>query len=210
MAEIKIDAITPNSHKYNQQTSGKTREKIDPVIRKDAIVSTKKPLGKRLWDLFIGESPQEFKKHMIEDVLIPGAKDALFNMVSMALYQEPFRGHSKSSGYHVNYGRFFGGGYKSASSRSSEKKENSYQGSSRVDHRNIILNNRASAEQIVDYMRDRIQATGSISVAEFLDAMELPSRFTDNDWGWTKEDDIGIKRVGSGFLIDVRDAEPLD
>jgi hypothetical protein len=59
-------------------------------------------------------------------------------------------------------------------------------------------------------MRFRIGEYGQVSIAEMLDFMEITSNFNDNNWGWTRPNDIGIRRLNNGWLIDVAEAEPLE
>ena len=81
----------------------------------------------------------------------------------------------------------------------------------KIDYRHIVLTSKNAAMNVIDAMRDRIDATGSVSVAEMLDIMHKPSKYTDIHYGWTDPDDIGIRILGSGrYLIDVAEAQQLD
>lgn len=210
MAKVDFSNIEPNSKSYHyDKEKEKERIKIDPVIKKEKIVSMKKPLGKRVWDLFVGIEPKDLRDYLIHDVLIPGAKDALIDAVSMALNGEPIsrrRGRVSSGFGRVSYQNCFAG----LRERAEKKERNSRRDDEKIDYRDIVLESRADAEMIVDHMLERIKNTGSVSVAEFYDMLELPSKFTDNDWGWDDDRDIGVKKVYGGWLIDVREAKHLD
>lgn len=58
-------------------------------------------------------------------------------------------------------------------------------------------------------MRDYIREYDSVSVARLLDLFDLPGKYTDNNYGWTRPEDICVKRVREGYLIDVPEAEYL-
>lgn len=208
MAEIKMEK--PDAVKYNAKVENTTREKLEPVVSKSKIVSTKKPMWKKAWDLFIGEDPKEFRKRMVQDVLIPGAKDAVFNMVHIGLYGEAASRRDSYPGSSII--RSYSKCYSSYRKENEKKRKNdSYEQNEKIDYRNIRLENRIDAENLVDHMKDRIHDTGSISIAEFFDLLELPSKWTDNDWGWMDERDIGLRRVSGGnWLIDVAEARHLD
>lgn len=204
MAEIKIDDIKPNNNRYRQESSKeREREKIAPVVKKDKIVSTKKPLGRRLWDIFVGKDPKDIKDYLIKDVLIPGLKDTAIDTLSMVLKGERISIGPRNSYERTSYSSI----YRSKNSRKDReydrKKRSEYESDEKVDYRNIVLDTEKDAKAIVDHMLDRIESTGTVSVAEFFDMLGLPSRFTDNDWGWDNVRDIGIKQVSNGWLIDV-------
>ena len=59
-------------------------------------------------------------------------------------------------------------------------------------------------------MRRRIEEFDQVSVADMLDLMEMTGKYTDNNWGWTNPNDIGIRRVNNGYLIDVAEAKWLN
>lgn len=209
MAKVEIEdlGITPNSNTYKKSQERK-REKIDPIKRKGKIVSTKKSFGKRMWDLFVGQDPKDLAIHFVNDVLIPGVKYAVLDAISVGFFGEVFDGRRRSSGGRYDYRGAYG--RVKSSGGSSRKRDTDYVKDERVDYRNIKLDNRYDAEEVVDRLKQRIYDTGSVSIAELFDLLELPSRFTDNDWGWTDERDIGIRMSGRDFLIDVAEAKHLD
>ncbi len=185
------------------------RERLKPVINRDRLVSTKKPLGKRISDTFLTEDTADIKNYIIRDVIIPGIKNVILDFISMLFFGETcFDGRRNSrridrheridyrSHYRINSGR-----------RSRDYDDNDYYDSdNKVDFRNIIVRDREDAEIIVSNMRSRIRDEGAASIANLLDYIDVVGRYTDNNWGWDNERDIGIRRVASGYLIDV--AEP--
>ena len=53
MADIDVNSLEPNSHKYKAEKANggskkepESREKVSPIVKRDQVVSTKKPLGK--------------------------------------------------------------------------------------------------------------------------------------------------------------------
>lgn len=208
MAEIRLEDIKPNSNysKTNANNKNVERKKMSPLKRKGKIVSAKKSFSKRMWDLFVGEDPKELVKSFVNNVLIPGLKNSVLDALSMAFYGETItRGKSLYSRTKTSYSNF----YKSPSKKSVSNRPN-FEKEEKIDYKRIILDNRLDAEDLVDHMKDRIVDTGSISIAEFFDLLELPSKWTDTEWGWDDDRDIGIKVVSNGFLIDVAEAKRLE
>lgn len=213
MANIDVSNLEPNSYKYKaekarEEYSAQNKEKIKPVVNREQIVSTKKPLGKKITESFMSEDAQDIKTWLIADVLIPGIKDTILNVISMMFFGESY---SRSSGrsYRDRDGRVnYRAKYRSSSERDDRRrKEDRYESDDRVDFRNIVLRNRTDAEDLRDELRRRIRDTGSVSISELLDMIDAAetSRYTDCNWGWDYEGDIEVRRISSGFLIDVRE-----
>lgn len=218
MGEVKLEDIKPNSFKSKEQTKkivNKTAEKVTPVVTKGSVVSTKKSLAQKFADTFIREDIDDVKTWLITDIIVPGIKDTILDMLGMMFFGgnggSYRRGHGRS-GYdreHVSYNTYYRSDYGGRSSRR-EDRGSRRPSNDKVDYRNIILQRRDDADRVVDEMCRRIDQYGQVSIAEMLDLMEISGKYTDNNWGWTSEKDIGIRRVSNGYLIDVAEAELLD
>lgn len=208
MPNITVSSIEPNSGKYKrEQESKEDRKKMRPVVKKSALVSTKKSFGRKMAQAFIGEEVQDLKKYFIVDVLIPGIKNTILDLISMMFFNESYRGRgrSKDKKYKTSYSSYYDD-KKYTSSKSSNRRAYDYD-DDKVDYRDIVLRDRRDAEEIVDNLKERIREYGSASIADLYDLIEMSGKYTDNDWGWDDERDIGVKRVSSGFLIDVAEAK---
>lgn len=200
MAEVQF----PGNRMYSEPD----KQKLEPAISKDSIVSTKKPVAQRFKEAFFGANGID----IIDDVVIPGLQNLLLDALEMKFfhqvnrrgpnqnyysYQQPYN----SSYYGTNsYGQNYNYNYQQPQTQPTQN---------RIDYRNIILRTREDAERVVVQMRNCIQEQRSVSVAQFFDLLQLPGEYTDNNWGWTNPNAIGIQRVSRGFLIVVPDAQPL-
>lgn len=218
MAEIDVTSLEPNSHKYKaekarEEAVKQEKKKITPVVTRDQVVSTKKPLRKKFAETFLSDDVTDIKTWLIQDVLIPGAQKTILNIISMMFFGEVVdRGYGFSRSRRDRDERT---DYRSSYRGSSDRRDRSrrrdrYESDDRVDFRNIVLRERRDAEEIIDRLRDRIEDSGSASIADLLDMVDATSRYTDNNWGWKDRRDIGIRRVANGFLIDVAEPEYLD
>lgn len=210
MATVNMDDLKPNSNSYKESKSTE-RKKLDPVVKSGAVVSTKKPLGQKFKDVFIGEDINDLKRYIVLDMLIPGAKRMILNIMKMMFFgdTEPDYYYDHRGNTHTNYTASYRGSSYRASSRRRER-ERRYEGDEKVDYQNVVLRNRMDAEDVVDQMRERIRRYGYCSIADLFDLINVTGNYNDNNWGWKDERDIGIRRISSGFLINVRDAEYLD
>lgn len=208
MSDIRVDSLEPNSHKYKaEKAAQKSKERVTPVVDRERVVSTKKPLGRKFAETFMTEDTADVKTWLIKDVIIPGIQHTILDMISMLFFGEVDdhsrngdRGSSRTD-YHRKY--------KSSSDREYRRRrdrDDDYESDDKVDFRNIVLRYREDAERVIDEMKHRIKNDGSVSVADLFDLIDVAGRYTDNNWGWDDERDIGIRRVSSGYLIDV--AEP--
>jgi len=210
MAEIKLEDIKPNSHKSkNESEKTTTREKIAPVVSKSAVVSTKKPLSQKFAETFITEDVRDIKTYLLTDVIVPGIKNTILDILSMMFFGEV--GGKRSSGsYYSSNSKVSYSSYYSGRDKKKNQSNRDPIRDNELDYRHIILNNRADAEEVVEQMRDRIVRYGQVSVADLFDLVDVTGRYTDNNWGWTDPRDIGIRRISNGFLIDVSEAKLLD
>lgn len=223
MVDIDVNSLEPNSHKYksekakNEDSAKKSREKISPVIKRDQVVSTKKPFSKKIAETFMTEDTKDVKSWLIMDVIIPGVKNTILDILSMMFFGEiDSRSKRNRSGRNrdddrTNYSSY----YRSSSnnrrnSYRNRDRDDYYSSNDRIDCRDIILRNRSDAERVIQSMRDRIRDLGSVSVAEMFDLLDLEGTYTDNNYGWDDERDIGIRRVSSGYLIDTTEPKYLD
>lgn len=221
MADIDVNSLEPNSHKYKAEKAKgeeakKSREKISPVVNREQVVSTKKPLGKKFAETFMTEDTNDVKTWLLMDVVIPGVKNTILDILSMMFFGEV---DSRSRGRRrrdrddrVNYSSYYRGSSdrRDRDSRRRRDRDDRYDSDDRVDFRNIVLRNRDDAERVISAMRNRIRDDGSASVADLLDLIDVAGRYTDNNYGWDDERDIGIRRVSSGYLIDVAEPRYLD
>lgn len=219
LANLKGNSFKDREAKREQEA--KERTKAKPVIKKDGIVSTKKPVSKKIVETFIEDDVKDVKNYFLKDVLIPGLKNGCLELLETMFFGET--GRRRGSRYRDRYEPR--SGYSSYYRRGDSKddrrdrdrdrrgrRENDrYEArNDRLDYRNIILRNRADANEIVEKMCERIDEFDACSVADFFDMLDLTSTYQDNNWGWTDDRDIRVRRVSSGFLIDVPEAKYLD
>lgn len=216
MAEINLDDLEPNSHKYKEEKievaeEKPKREKLKPVIKKDNIVSTKKTLSEKFVDTFIQEDVNTVKKYVIDDVVIPGFKNLVLDCLSMFFFKESYDGRRRGRDDDDYYD--YSVRYKSGKKKKKKKRrdDDDYDDEEKTtDYHHIVLKHREDAEEVCKELRRRIKKYDKASVADLFDLIGKTGNYTDNNWGWTDKDDIGIRRVSNGFLIDVTEAELLE
>ena len=212
MATVKPENFKSNSFKSREDTQSiDDREKLKPVVNKSAIVSTKKPLYQKFAETFIAEDADNVKNWVLTDVLIPGIKHTLLDMLYMFFFGGTNYSRGSGGSYYnyanksnVSYGHYRYGGI------SNEPVHAPGPSNSKVDYRHIIVGDIQSANAIVDELWHRIDSYGQTSIAELLDLIDETGKYTDNNWGWTDKREIGVRRVNGGYLIDVAEAKPIE
>lgn len=205
--------VTPNSHKYKQESrEQKEREKLKPVISQNALA--KKSFGKRFADAFLSDDPDSLWNYFWKDILIPKGKELFLDALNYAFYHETSDYRRDRRDSYRDYGSYYYGGRGSGSSRSRERDrdrdDRRMEDKDRIDYRNIKTRSLEDADKIVLAMRDRIEDTGEVTIAELFDLVDLPGEYTDTKWGWTNPRDIGVRKVRGAYLIDVAEAKYLD
>lgn len=219
---LELDSLKPNSHVYreNQRTaqeepkSAPPRERIDPIVSKDGVVSTKKPLKKKLVDTFISDDARDVKSYVWLDVIVPTIKNTVLDIIEMMFFGSTTnRSRRDRARDRVSYSSYYQSEYNGRKRNDvrdrRDRDSRTYQGDEKVDYRNIILRNRKDAEEVVMDMKRRIDVYGQTTIADLLDLIDVSGNYVDNNWGWTDERDIGIRRVSAGYLIDVAEARYL-
>lgn len=213
MAEINIDPelLKPNSYKYRDEqkkaAEKKTeRERLSPVARKDNLVQKKKGLGDRIVRAVVSEDIEDFKDWIVKDVIIPGAKDFMMDFVEGILF--PGEKRSRRSSGPTLYSKFYTESRRRRSERTDRERRNSRRepprrSEDRIDYRDLVFKNREEAEDVVIQMHRRIDDFGWATIADLYDLVEIPCEPTDYNWGWTRRRDIDVRKVSSGYLIDV-------
>lgn len=215
MAEISIDSLKPNSNKYKSEHGTEEKKRLKPVVSQENVVNTKKSFKSKVKSLFIKEDIRDVKRYILKDVLIPGVINTFMDFISITLTGEPsssrisrgssYRGRREFgySGGRTNYRGYYRG-------RDDYERSDRYEKDYDLDYRNVILKRREDAEMVIDQLRQQIHLQGNASVANLFDLVGVSGEYTDNNYGWTRESQIGLRRVAEGFLIDVDEARYLN
>lgn len=201
----------------SQAAKAKTepREKIEAVTSAETV-RRKRGLGRQFKETFIGGDARSSMEYVVFDVLIPSAKDMMFDAFESGLRSYLFGGNSKprrgggSSGYpapgHVAYNRV----PPANSARPTEQRSLSRRSRARHDFDDVVIPTRREAEEVIDQMFEVLSRYGSVSVADLYELTGIQSSHTDMKWGWTElRGAKALPRRQGGFLLDLPEPEPL-
>ena len=210
--EMSTEDIEDKNSSLNNKENG---ERLKPVVKRSDVKVEKKGFLEKVAGSFVSESFKDIMSYALYEIVIPGIKDGFFSTLehmfyggsSSSSYRRSYDSRRSSSREHTNYSSY----YKS-SLRDEDRRDRRYgrdEEREKTDYRRIIVRTEKDARSIVDAMRDYIHDYDSVSVARLLDLIDEPGKYTDNNWGWTRESDINYRRVRNGYLIDVPEAEYL-
>lgn len=177
----------PNSHKYKEEQKELAREQAANGKRVEKIVSgnvkTKKNKIRKFSDIFFAEDAQSIKEYITNDVLIPTAKKALYDVLEGGLSMSLFGGRNGN------------GSRRSTADRVSYRDYNSISGDRRYDNRDrdrsglyyddVVLDTRGEAEAVLKAMDDIMDQYSVVRVADLYDLVGMTGPHTANNYGWT-------------------------
>ena len=196
--------IKPNSHRYREDQKRKQeREKVEKVITGTAKTKKKSSFGS-----LISEDASSVKTYVFSEVLMPALQklvvDVVKDGIDIIIYGGTRRdGRGERGSYRGNYVN-----YSQYSSRDERYGRDSARPRYQVD--DIILDSRTDAEEVLDTLDDMLDRYNEVSVAAFYETVGLPSRHTDEKYGWTNLASAKIERVRDGFCIRMPRVRPLD
>lgn len=191
----------------------KAKEGASPekkVIAK-AKVQKKSAIKEALRTFFAQDLP-EIAEHLVIDVAIPAAKNAITDMVTQGIQQllygeiDPRRrsmtGYtSYSSASRSDRGR----GYYEP--RRSERREPRQPKPTNVE--DLVFDTRGDAVDVIEFVAEQIEEYGQVSVADLMSSVGIQPRYTDERWGWTTTDAFEIRQIREGWLVSADRPEPL-
>lgn len=208
MAKVTIDESQfPSNSKIGKPDPDepRQRERLKAAVDKGSVEIPNQKLGRRLAKEFLGD-PREMREYFFEDVLFPGIKRAILDMMSMMFFNDTY-GDRERGGRRRDYTRSFRSDSRRSSDRSRRDRDSRSGGDDKIDYKNIRFNKRSDADRIMATLRGRVREYGSASIADLYDLIDVTPSHRDFDFGWDREEDIGMRRMSDGrWLLDVPEA----
>lgn len=206
--------LPPNSHKSKGSLPAPEKKEVPKVVLTE-VKQRKKPLGKRMTEMFFGGGDARTIWGFIAyEILVPSAKD-LFVLViregsERAIYGESMSRASRQNrvqigGFpgqsHVNYG-----GISSSPPRVDPRGRAILSHASRSAHNfgEIVIDSRAEAMEVLERLVGLIAQYEVATVADLYDLCGVSSNYQDSKWGWEDLRGSNVRRArGGGFVIDL-------
>ena len=179
-----------NSDKSREKQTNKPvpEKKIEKVVQGE-VRSKKKSGLQKITDAFVPDDVANVKSYIIEDIVVPAAKEILLDSVKAILGINGKNGNKQTPASRVSYRQYYNNDSRRNYSSGGNRSRNSY------DFDDIVIDNRGEAEEVLDRMEEIIATYGLFSVADFYELVGVPSNYTDNNYGWSNLRNAYVDRL---------------
>lgn len=197
-----MEEYKSNSHRSKGDTTEETTEKrVEKPVVTGGAKSRKKSEVRKLADIFVPGDVADVKSYIWMDVVVPGIKKAIFDIVTngidMILYGET--GHAskkKSNGSKVSYAGYYDRDKKDRRDYSSGRSRSDF------DYDDIEFETRGDAEAVLTEMDNVIEQYGFVTVGDFYDLADVStSNYSVHKYGWDNLRDARVDRSRGSYVI---------
>lgn len=204
-----------NSNRSKEIKKGQVDEKrkLEKIVK--GKVRTKKKSGaSKFVQTFISEDAHTVKNYILNEIIIPTAKETLAdvvkNSIEMILWGSSSSGRSRSrntrsGGSRVSYQRYY-----DDDRRDRDRERYSVRTRSGYNFDDIIFDTRGEAENVLIAMEQEIDNYGIVSVADLYELVGITGNYTDNKYGWTDLRTADVVRCRDGYTLKLPRALPID
>jgi hypothetical protein len=200
----------------NSKKDKELKEVVDKHIEKVVsgdVVQKPKGLGRKFKDTFFGGDSKAVGRYIAADVLLPALRNLVVDMITKGaekmIYGETTSRRPRDP--RINYGAQ----YSLSSSRSAPfdpRNPLTAPPRGRLNRREIsdvILSSRAEAELVVERLSDILEKYQVASLADLYDLLGLETSHIDNKWGWTFINNVPIRQIRQGYLLELPPLEEI-
>lgn len=188
-----------NSHsarERKQDGSSPPEKKLEKVVSGGAK-TRKKSEVKKLTNVFIPEDAENVKSYILMDVIVPGIKNAIADVVSIMLFGEAGRlGGRREKGSRVSYQKYYD------DRRDDRRDYGRPRAAAGFEYDDIIFETRGDADLVLDQMESAIDQYSIVSIADLYDLAGITCRsYTANKYGWTDLRTAKVVRIRDGYIL---------
>lgn len=188
-----------NSHsarERKQDGSSPPEKKLEKVVSGGAK-TRKKSEVKKLANVFVPEDAENVKSYILMDVIVPGIKNAIADVVSIMLFGEAGRlGTRREKGSRVSYQKYYD------DRRDDRRDYGRPRAAAGFEYDDIIFETRGDADLVLDQLEAAIDQYGIASVADLYDLAGITCRsYTAHKYGWTDIRTGKVIRIRDGYIL---------
>jgi hypothetical protein len=201
-----MEEYRSNSDKSRENRNSNTtpEKKVEKIV--NGTVTVKKKNGfEKFAGMFTPTDMGSIQDYIIQDLLIPKAKDVIIGAVEALLgVNRSSSGSSKSNASRVSYRKY----YEDNQRRDSRDYQSNH---STFNYDDIIFDSYGEADEVLTSMDEIIATYGIVSVADYYDMADVKHDYTANKYGWS---DIRSARIvrerNGGYSIKLPKAMAID
>ena len=198
----------------------KPEKNIEKVVVGE-VIQKPKSLGSKFKNVFFGGDVKVAGRYITADVLLPALRNTIVAMVTQGIENLVF-GESRRQRPPSSYGprvQYHSVIPRRGDYRDPREYDRAYlpdqnaRGYRRTTGRHaikdIILASRVDAEQVVESLIACVEQYQVVSVHDLYEMIGLETSFIDQKWGWTYLNNVEIRQVREGYLIDLPPLEEI-
>jgi hypothetical protein len=203
-----------NAKKQKEGRPEKPEKQIEKVITGE-VVQKPKSIGHKFKDIFFGGDFKLAMKFVSAEVLLPALRNLMVDSVTKGAerlvygessYRRPRPMYDPRP--IVSYNNPLGMRRDPRMPNIPDQGPRSIR-VNRRDANDIILTSREEAELVIERLIDIIDKYDVASLADLNDLLGLPTSHVDNKWGWTYLNNVEIRQIRNGYLIDLPSLEEI-
>lgn len=188
-----------NSHSAREKTdtaAGKTEKKLDKVVT-GAARTKKKSEARKFINIFVSDDTENVKSSILSDVIVPGVKAAIADVISIVLFGDTGRiGGRKSGGSRIAYQKYYD------DRRDDRREYGRPRAAVGFEYDDIVFETRGDADLVLDQLESAIAKYDVASVADLYDLAGVTCRnYTANRYGWSDIQAAKVVRTSDGYVI---------
>lgn len=202
-----------NSHKSKEEKKDPPPEKKLEKVTVDEVIVREKSLAHKTKAIFFGGEFKEVVGYITADVILPGLRQLMFNMIVEGSERMILGASSKITGKkhdprpRVSYDNPM----RRRDPRSSRLPDQPphFQRRNRREASDLVLTSREEAERILETLMEVVDQYQVASLADLYELVGLKSSPIDQKWGWTYLTSADIRQVREGWLLELPPMEEI-
>lgn len=204
---VEIKDYPPNSDASKDSQSISYNK---PAIKGKVSVKKTSEVSKRL-----RSGAKEIEKYTIEEVLLPGLKNAVWDIITtgldILLYGESDASRTRGR-FNSNRPMTSSINYASTGNmrRVNQTRRSNVTKVRARPEEEIIFERKADADLVLDGLREAIENFGTVTVQTLFDMCDKTAPWTANKYGWMDLEDAYVERTRDGYILKMPRSLPLD
>ncbi len=197
-----------NSHSAREKTAAavsQSNKRLEKVVA-GVATTRKKSEARKFASIFVPEDTDNVKNYILMDVIVPGIKNAIADVVSIMLFGEAGRvGGRKDGRSRVAYQKYY-------DDRRDDRRDYARPKSAAgFEFDDIVFETRGDADLVLDQLESVIANYGIVSVSDLYDLAGITCRnYMANRYGWTDIRTAKVIRVREGYTLQLPRTVQID
>lgn len=171
-----------------ERAADANEKRVEAIVGEGEVIIKKPSLSKRFAKTFFsGEAPKSVVSFVFQQVLVPAARDMVFQAGREALQRVLYPGGAGSDGRSaysqngpiVSYNRF-----SAPVAVRAERTTVSHQARTTQSFDELVFPSRTQAEAVIDEMLVLLKKYGHVTIGDFFDLSGVTPEYTDRNYGW--------------------------